>query len=57
MADEEPYRFDTLVIHSGQSPESWEGATLSPIFQTASNLHPTGEMSITLHRILERRSL
>jgi O-acetylhomoserine/O-acetylserine sulfhydrylase-like pyridoxal-dependent enzyme len=57
MADEETHRFDTLVIHSGQSPESWEGATLSPIFQTASNLQPTGEMSITLHRTLERRSL
>jgi hypothetical protein len=55
MADEEPYRFDTLVIHSGQSPESWEGATLSPIFQTASHLHPTGE-SLSEHSQVLRQN-
>lgn len=43
MAQENQYRFDTLVIHAGQSPSSWEGSTLSPIFQTASHLHPTAE--------------
>jgi hypothetical protein len=43
MADETPYRFNTLVIHAGQSPESWEGATCSPIFQTASHLHNSAE--------------
>lgn len=37
------YRFDTQVIHAGQSPSSWEGATLAPIFQTASHLHDTAE--------------
>jgi O-acetylhomoserine (thiol)-lyase len=43
MANENSYRFDTQVVHAGQSPESWEGSTLSPIFQTASHLHPTAE--------------
>jgi O-acetylhomoserine (thiol)-lyase len=43
MKPENPYRFDTLVIHGGQLPESWSGATLSPIFQTASHSHPTAE--------------
>ncbi len=43
MVSETPYHFDTQVIHAGQSPESWEGSTLSPIFQTASHLHPTAE--------------
>lgn len=43
MATKNPYRFDTQIIHAGQAPASWEGATLSPIFQTASHLHPTAE--------------
>jgi O-acetylhomoserine (thiol)-lyase len=43
MAPQNAYRFDTQVIHAGQLPESWEGATLPPIFQTASHLHPTAE--------------
>jgi O-acetylhomoserine (thiol)-lyase len=43
MAPENRYRFDTLVIHAGQAPSSWEGGTLSPIFQTASHLHGTAE--------------
>jgi O-acetylhomoserine (thiol)-lyase len=43
MAPDKEYRFDTLVIHGGQSPADWEGATLPPIFQTASHLHPTAE--------------
>lgn len=37
------YRFHTQVIHAGQSPQEWLGATLPPIFQTASHLHPTAE--------------
>ncbi len=37
------YRFNTKVIHAAQSPEDWRGATLPPIFQTASHLHPTAE--------------
>ena len=43
MAPQNAYRFDTQVIHAGQLPESWEGSTLPPIFQTASHLHPTAE--------------
>jgi O-acetylhomoserine (thiol)-lyase len=37
------YRFHTRVIHAAQSPEDWQGATLPPIFQAASHLHPTAE--------------
>lgn len=37
------YRFHTQVIHAGQSPQEWLGATLPPIFQTASHQHPTAE--------------
>ncbi len=41
------YKFDTLVIHAGQSPEIWEGSTLPPIFQTASFRYDRAE---ELHR-------
>jgi len=37
------YRFHTRLIHAAQSPQDWHGATLAPIFQTASHLHPTAE--------------
>jgi O-acetylhomoserine (thiol)-lyase len=37
------YRFATQVIHAAQHPFSWEGATLPPVFQTASHAHPTAE--------------
>ena len=37
------WRFETRVIHEGLHPERWEGATLPPIYQTASHWHPTAE--------------
>ncbi|MDY6904917.1 MAG: aminotransferase class I/II-fold pyridoxal phosphate-dependent enzyme [Thermodesulfobacteriota bacterium] len=37
------YQFDTRVIHTGQSPDQWEGATLPPIYQSASHRHDTAE--------------
>lgn len=43
MNEKASYRFQTQVIHAAQSPHSWEGATLPPIFQTASHLHATAE--------------
>ncbi|MEW6185972.1 MAG: aminotransferase class I/II-fold pyridoxal phosphate-dependent enzyme [Thermodesulfobacteriota bacterium] len=43
MMPDKPYRFETQVIHSGQKPQSWEGATLPPIFQTTSHRHETAE--------------
>jgi len=43
MNPRKSYRFHTQVIHAGQSPQDWQGATLPPIFQTASHLHPTAE--------------
>ncbi len=43
MKNRNSYRFQTQVIHAAQSPEDWVGATLPPIFQTASHLHPTAE--------------
>ena len=39
----ENYRFNTRVIHEGQKPEEWEGATLPPIYQSASHVHETAE--------------
>jgi O-acetylhomoserine (thiol)-lyase len=43
MAANNSYRFHTKVIHSSQTPDKWEGATLPPIAQTASHRHPTAE--------------
>lgn len=43
MNQKRDYRFHTRVIHAAQSPEDWQGATLPPIFQAASHLHPTAE--------------
>ncbi|MBA4366219.1 MAG: O-acetylhomoserine aminocarboxypropyltransferase/cysteine synthase [Desulfobacterium sp.] len=37
------YRFHTQVIHAAQKPAEWQGATLPPIFQTASHRHATAE--------------
>jgi O-acetylhomoserine (thiol)-lyase len=48
MALKKDKHFNTRVIHTGQSPEKWEGSTLPPIFQTASHAHPTAEnLSLT----------
>jgi O-acetylhomoserine (thiol)-lyase len=43
MKKNNSYRFQTRVIHDAQSPEEWRGATLTPIYQTASHQHPTAE--------------
>ncbi len=43
MTEKSSYRFHTKVIHAAQSPEDWHGATLPPIFQTASHLHTTAD--------------
>jgi O-acetylhomoserine (thiol)-lyase len=43
MPEKGSYRFQTQVIHAAQSPEDWQGATLPPIFQTASHLHHTAD--------------
>jgi O-acetylhomoserine (thiol)-lyase len=43
MKHEIDYHFDTQVIHAAQCCGDWQGATLPPIFQTASHLHPTAE--------------
>jgi len=37
------YGFDTRVIHEGELRDNWEGATLPPIFQTASHAHSTAK--------------
>ncbi len=37
------WKFHTKVIHAEQDSEAWQGATLPPIFQTASHRHPTAE--------------
>ncbi|MBU0482416.1 MAG: aminotransferase class I/II-fold pyridoxal phosphate-dependent enzyme [Proteobacteria bacterium] len=43
MSDKPELDFATRVIHAGQKPADWEGATLPPIFQSASHAHPTAE--------------
>lgn len=43
MKKTDSLRFDSKVIHAGQSPDDWQGATLPPIYQTASHNHPTAE--------------
>jgi O-acetylhomoserine (thiol)-lyase len=43
MNKKREYRFGTKVIHSAQSSEDWQGATLPPIYQSASHAHPTAE--------------
>ena len=43
MAKKNGYHFETKVIHAAQTPGNWQGATLTPIFQTASHLHPTAD--------------
>lgn len=43
MKQNTSYHFHTQVVHAAQSPESWQGATLPPIFQTAAHQHPTAE--------------
>lgn len=43
MKKKQGYRFETSVIHAGQSPHDWQGATLAPICQSASHLHATAE--------------
>jgi len=43
MTSPQNYKFSTRVVHEAQSPEDWQGATLPPIFQSASHLHGTAE--------------
>ncbi len=43
MDDEKKQHFATRVIHGGQSSDSWQGATLPPIFQSAAHRHETAE--------------
>ena len=43
MTNKATYQFGTRVIHEEQFTESWEGATLPPIYQAASHRHETAE--------------
>ncbi|MBU0730901.1 MAG: aminotransferase class I/II-fold pyridoxal phosphate-dependent enzyme, partial [Proteobacteria bacterium] len=43
MTEKNTPSFHTRVIHAGQKPGDWQGATLPPIFQSAAHLHPTAE--------------
>jgi O-acetylhomoserine (thiol)-lyase len=43
MSENNSYSFQTRVIHAAQTPRGWQGATLPPIFQTASHSHDTAE--------------
>ncbi len=37
------WRFETLVIHGGQTPEKWASATLAPIYQNVAHRFDTAE--------------
>lgn len=37
------HRFETRTIHSSMTPDRWQGASLPPIYQSASHLHATAE--------------
>lgn len=43
MTLENSRKFETLVIHGGLDPKQWNGATLPPIYQTASHRFDTAE--------------
>jgi len=43
MSSHEQWRFDTKVIHASQTPEQWQGASLPPIYQTASHRFDTAQ--------------
>jgi O-acetylhomoserine (thiol)-lyase len=43
MSSTEGYDFDTLVVHAGQEPSRWDGATRAPIVQSASHAHEGAE--------------
>ncbi len=43
MKENNSHSFHTRVIHAAQTPRGWQGATLPPIFQTASHSHETAE--------------
>ena len=43
MKQKQSYRFETNVIHGALTPKDWHGATLPPIYQSASHVHPTAE--------------
>jgi O-acetylhomoserine (thiol)-lyase len=43
MKDSKNYRLGTRVIHEAQDPESWDGATFVPIYQSAAHVHDTAQ--------------
>ncbi len=43
MTDSPKRKFATRVIHSAQNTEEWEGATLPPLYQSASHRHSTAD--------------
>jgi len=43
MKKENSLHFDSRVIHEALDPDQWQGATLPPIFQSASTLHETAQ--------------
>ena len=43
MNDHNSHKFNTKVVHAAQNSGAWQGATLPPIFQTASHRHLTAE--------------
>ena len=43
MGKNSRYRLGTQVIHAAQEPDKWSGATMPPLYQSASHVHKTAE--------------
>ncbi len=51
MAEPRPYRFDTLALHAGQSPDPVTGARAVPVYQTTSYVFPDTDTAASLFNL------
>ncbi len=51
MVEPRPFKFDTLALHAGQSPDPVTGARAAPIYQTTSYVFPDTETAASLFNL------
>jgi O-acetylhomoserine (thiol)-lyase len=51
VAELRPFRFDTLALHAGQSPDPSTGARAVPIYQTTSYVFPDADTAASLFNL------
>ncbi len=51
MAEPRPFRFDTLALHAGQSPDPVTGARAVPVYQTTSYVFPDTDTAAALFNL------